>query len=157
MQSLTPTEMLNLILEKCRFLAQTFAPVRHRSKKGSFIPRHRRVLMRKRTKVRKQFIAQQNPVKKEALKTKLSAIELQLQESYRAQEHDEENKAIDKIKSNSKYFFSYAKRKSKIRAPVGPLKDQTGNMVSTPEGMAQILSEQYESAFSNPATILTSR
>ena len=153
LDSISPTEMISLILQKCSALAQQFAPQRRRAKKGSHIPRHRRILMRKRTKLRKQYRAQHNEARKEHLRAKLSIIECKLQDSYRSQESNEEAKAIDKIKSNSKYFFSYAKRRSKTRTPVGPLKDQWGNMISTPTEMANILSDQYESAFSNPVSI----
>ena len=32
-----------------------------------------------------------------------------------------EEKAIEAIKSNSKYFFSYVKAKSKVKTGIGPL------------------------------------
>ena len=150
LNGLTASEMLQSITDKCASIAQGHAPKRRRKKKGSFIPRHRRILMRKRTRIRKQFHAQSIPAKKEKLKAKLIGIERQLQDSYVSQEKYDEENAVNKIKTNSKYFFSYAKRKAKVHIPVGPLKDSIGNIVNTPTEMAEILFQQYKSAFSNP-------
>ena len=51
---------------------------------------------------------------------------------------------------NPKFFFSYAKRFSKLRSNIGPLKDENGNLKHEPEDMANILQSQYSSVFSNP-------
>ena len=159
LQPLNPTEILDILVSTCGSLAQMHAPKKVRKKpKSSQIPRHRRILMRKRTRIRKQYHAQAVPTKKRKIQSKLANIERRLQESYRSQEKHDEEKAINKIKSNSKYFFSYARRKAKIHTPIGPLTDSTGNLDSSPAGMAKILSQQYESAFSTPSnrTMVTS-
>ena len=61
-----------------------------------------------------------------------------------------EDKAVQAIKSNSKYFFSYAKKKSKIKMKIGPLLDQTGKLTQNKKEMSEILSQQYASVFSKP-------
>ena len=153
LQGLATSEMLKLITDKCASLAQRCAPKRRERGKGSFIPRHRRILMRKRTRLRKTFHAQSNPTRKAKTKAKLVNNERELQESYKSQEVYDEAKAVSKIKTNSKYFFSYAKRKAKIHTPVGPLKDSMGEIINTPAEMANTLSQQYKSAFSNPVVM----
>ena len=59
-------------------------------------------------------------------------------------------RAVKNIKANSKYFFDYAKSKSKVKVDVGPLIDQDGNLTSDPLSMSEILRRQFESVFSTP-------
>ena len=86
---------------------------------------------------------------------KLTEIELKMQESYKAQRENEENRAVSAIKTNSKYFYSYARKHQKTTIPVGPLNDSSGNLVSDPDGMAKVLAEQYNRAFSDPRAVPT--
>ena len=65
------------------------------------------------------------------------------------QEYQEKN-AINNIERNPKYFFSYAKRFSKIRTGIGPLIDACSALVTCPQKMAEILSQQYSRVFSTP-------
>ena len=60
-----------------------------------------------------------------------------------------EQKAIDKIKDNPSYFYSYVKKRSKKRCKVGPLKDSNGDIVSKPSEMADLLQKQFCSVFSS--------
>ena len=107
--------------------------------------------MRKRTRLRKQFLASSNENRHTTIRTQLVDIEQKLQESHAAQERHDESQAVDAIKKNPKFFYSFAKKRNKIRYPIGPLEDTNGNLSSDPADMANILSEQYRSAFSSPA------
>ena len=72
----------------------------------------------------------QNPhQKKHKLFDKLVTTEMELQKLRKQNKYFEESKAVGSIQENPKYFFSYAKRKSKIKTKVGPLlkKKQRGN------------------------------
>ena len=40
---------------------------------------------------------------------------------------------LEKIKTNPKAFYSYAKRKKKVKSRIGPLKDKEGNLHSDPK------------------------
>ena len=71
-------------------------------------------------------------------------IEKKLQQSYKQEHTDMEEKAIKPIKSNPKYFFTYAKKFSTVKSAVGPLLNATKELVSCPSKMADILSKQYE-------------
>jgi len=108
------------------------------------IPRDRRVLMRKRKKLKKKF--QSNKITH-----KLIDIELKLQNSYNKERNNQEIDATSKIKSNPKYFYSYAKRFSKPKPKVGPLIDPTTNQLTNDnQQMANILQEQYKTVFTDP-------
>ena len=56
---------------------------------------------------------------------------------------------MNKIKKNSKFFYLYAKKLSKVKNKIGPLLDKDV-LVTDPKKMADILSKQYSSVFSTP-------
>ena len=64
-----------------------------------------------------------------------------------------EAKAVDRIKTNPKYFYSYAKRFAKVKSTVAPLRDENGNLKTSPREKAEILQSQYCKVFSNPDSI----
>ena len=136
----------NAFLDKCiNVITENHVPSRM-SKKSTkiIIPRDRRVLMRKRLKLKKR-----KPTQK--IHQKLIDIELELQESYSNERTNQETTATSKIKSNPKYFYSYAKRFSKHKPKVGPLKDpKTNEMTNDSHKMANILQDQYTSVFTKP-------
>ena len=107
--------------------------------------------MRKRTRLRKKLYVSTNTEKNNSIKGKLTDIEQKLQESYTAEDSRNEERAVDAIKVNPKYFYSYAKKRSKIQTPIGPLEDSEGNLKCDPADMANVLSDQFKSAFSTPA------
>ena len=61
-----------------------------------------------------------------------------------------ELEAVETIKSNPKFFYSYAKRLSKSKSTVGPLKNSDGLLTNKAAEKAEILQQQYVSVFSNP-------
>ena len=64
-----------------------------------------------------------------------------------------EAKAVSTIKSNPRYFYSYAKRFAKMKSSVSPLRDQDGNLVNDPQQKAELLQAQYVKVFSNPEAV----
>ena len=104
--------------------------------------------MRKRTTLHKIYLTHST-----AIKGGCYTIERKLEEFYCSQEQHDETVAVNNIKSDSKYFFTYARKKAKLTVPIGPLEDSTRNLVSDPGEMAIILSNQYKSAFSSPAPV----
>ena len=59
-------------------------------------------------------------------------------------------KAIKAIKQNFKYFFSYAKKFSKIKSKVGPLLRDNGDYTSDSKEMVDLLQGQNQFVFSTP-------
>jgi len=145
-----PDEQYNAFLEKClEVLTANNLPLRKPPKKKTFIPRDRRILMRKRRKLKKR-----SPSNK--TKARLIDIELKLQNSYANERKTQELDAISKIKVNPKYFYSYAKRFSKTKPKVGPLMDPTTNQLTDNNTrMANILQDQYKSVFTKPKSMYT--
>ena len=58
-------------------------------------------------------------------KKKARQIEKELTKSYQQSQKDSEEKAVNSIKRNSKYFFSYAKKFSSVKSGIGPFIDAT--------------------------------
>ena len=56
---------------------------------------------------------------------------------------EEENKVINEIKSDSKAFYRYKKRKSFIRSKIGPFNIK-GRTIDNEAEVCAILSKQYE-------------
>ena len=118
------------------------------------IPRHRRTLMRRRTKVQKQLQNKKLSIKRRhKLKHELTDIELSLKSDYCSERTNQENSAIEAIKTNSKYFFSYAKKFSKVHTGIGPLTDKNSNTITCANEMAKMLSKQYASVWTTPSSI----
>ena len=63
---------------------------------------------------------------------------------------DEERRAVQNIKLNPRFFFSYAKRHAKCKSNIGPLLDLNKKLQQDPKIMANILQGQYTSVFSDP-------
>ena len=102
--------------------------------------RQRKILMRRRTKVEKLLAnnSNNNRARKEILE-----LEKAIKASHEIENRDIEKTAIDSIKSNSKAFFSYAKRKAVIRNSIGPLTTADGASTSDPQVMADTLQDQF--------------
>ena len=150
-KSLDPGQMLNRLIETCTEVAKKHVPLRKSNgKKKSKIPRIRRILMRRRSKVNKQLCSNISDARKNKLKAESQDIEKKLQESYRNEKSEMEHRAVTAIKKNSKYFFSYAKKFSTLSAGIGPLLDSAQKLISCPNKMADMLSAQYTSVFSTP-------
>lgn len=119
------------------------------SKNKSKIPRNRKLLMRRR---RKLNIKLQQPnlssTKRNSLTNALINIEKTILESLQHSHMYQESKAIDAIKKNSKYFYSYVNKLSKVKTKVGPLLTEHNDFTSDNKEMADILSQQFSSVFS---------
>ena len=133
-------------------IVPNYVPKRYNydNKKIRRIPRERRILMRKRSKLKAQYLKATLPTKSLRIREKLLNIEKQLQRSYRNLAESDEFKAIQAIKTNSKYFYSYAKKKSKIKTKIGPLEYAKKQYESDSAKMAEILQAQYVYVFAKP-------
>ena len=116
--------------------------------------RARNILRRRKRKVKAQVnaIKASNPsaVKLIRLRAELYDINQNINNSINKQIDYRQNLAIDRIKENPRYFYSYARENRKLLSNIGPLLNKDGELVDDPEKMANILQEQYASVFSDP-------
>ena len=82
------------------------------------------------------------------MKRQIEEIEEKIKKSHKDQQRRDEQQAIENIKQNTRYFFSYANKKLKTTSAVGPLISQNGTLTGEPKEMSEILRKQYESVFS---------
>ena len=94
-----------------------------------------------------------SPARKESLNKELIQAEVKLQKLYKQSNAYHEKKAVEAIKENVKYFYSYAKKKSKVKTKVGPLINKKTDKITTDSiEMADLLADQYDSVFSSPSS-----
>ena len=155
LDDLDPPNMVERFGEICLHICKTRVPERTNiNRKRSQIPRTRRILMRRRCKVNKQLTLVRSQTRRTKLEEEARDIEKKLQESHKQEHSDMEGKAVKSIKSNPKYFFTYAKKFSAVKSSVGPLLNAAKELISCPAKMADILSDQYNSVFSTPISPL---
>ena len=145
-----PVDKLDKYAKICESIAVKHTPKKKIAKLAgkSKIPRDRKILMRRRRKVVNQLAKHQTPTLRRKLSRELIEIEMKLQDSFILYNTIQENKAIESIKRNPKYFFTYVKKFSKNKPSVGPLLNADKQFVVDNKAMADILSEQYSSVFS---------
>ena len=118
-------------------------PYRKRYKSKFY--RERRALWRRRNRVLSKRTSENN---KEKL---LEEIEINIKKSHMAERLHNEHQAIDKISSNSKYFYTYANKSRKSKGKIGPLINKdTKEVISEPADIAESLQTQYCSVFTKP-------
>ena len=153
-RGLDTADMMNRFISVCLDIAQKWVPSNKRSSKNRSkaqrIPRYRRSLMRKRTRLNKKYVSARNEARRNALLTQLIDTEKQLSKSHEEQRDFEEKKAVENIKKNPKFFFTFGRKFSKVKTGVGPLLNIAEKLISAPSEMAELLSEQYSSVFSTP-------
>ena len=118
--------------------------------------RHKEALKRKkrRLKARLRAIEETYPTSPEIqkLKDSISLLCIEIRDAIDAHHNKMEAKAVATVKKNPRYFFSYAKKFSKLKSNVGPLRDCNNNLQNDPKEMADILQQQYVSVFSDPSS-----
>ena len=107
--------------------------------------------MRKRRKLSLKLEAATLDVQKGKLKSKLVKIELLLQASHNEASRRKEQLAVKAIKTNPRFFYSYAKQFSVTKTSIGPLLNESNEFTNSSCEMANILSKQYSSVFSTPS------
>ena len=113
------------------------------------IPRDRRILLRKKKKLNKKLLNTNSTDKKVELENHIKEIDKKLLESHGEENIVKEARALEKIKTNPKHFFTYAKKKLKTRSKVGPF-ELNGEKVDKLIDICIKLDEQYSSSFSHP-------
>ena len=130
------------------------SPPNARTRQSQQKDRHMNVLKRRRRKFNAKIAALRvvNPDSQNLpkLEEQVSLVAYDIKERIEEKLNFREKKAVDTIKDNQKYFYSYAKKFSKAKSTVGPLRSEEGNLISAAKEKAEILQKQYLTVFSNP-------
>lgn len=154
MKDLDTESQYDVLVTKCLETSKKHVPLRRPSKKTlsnkSNIPRDRKILMRKRTKLKKKLRNTSNTEVVTQTENKIISIEEKLKMSVELENDRKEMQAVSCIKTNPKYFYKYAANKSVVRANIGPLTDSDNRTISEPQEIVEELLLQYKSIFSSP-------
>ena len=128
-------------------------PVNSRKKKPQ--NRQKQVLKRKKRKLKARLRAlqehQPDSPRIQELSDSISLLCIDIRDAIDLELNNKELKAVATVKKNPRFFFSYAKKHSKLRSNVGPLRDSDEILQTNPKVMADILQQQYVSVFTDPA------
>ena len=106
--------------------------------------------MRKRSKLQKKIQRSTNHQTKENVLNLINEIENNLKSSINTEINPRETRAIASIMKIPKYFYKFVKNNLTIRAGIGLLQDEEGNLEPSNKKMSELLNEQYNSVFSTP-------
>ena len=117
-------------------------------------PKHVNALRRKRNRQKARLQAlidnDASPEHIRNVRNKVALLQYDIKEACVQKLEGKEQKAVEKIKKNPKYFYSYAKSLSKIKASINMLYDRNEEITTDPKKMANLLQEQFSSVFSDP-------
>ena len=149
-------QIYDILEEKITTVAEKYVPARKKSNTKRSIPRNRLKLIRKRKQINSRiniilYLKDSIDKKKlEKLRKRKEKIEEEMKVLLQEEMLQKEVDAIEHMKKNPRYFFSYVKKFNKTVNRIGPLKDTQGVLINDPEIKANILQEQYTKVFSNP-------
>ena len=141
-----PDEICNIFDDQVYKLVERYVPRKIPLNKSS-IPRDRKILMRKRSKLQKKLHSESDPNSMRIVQEILN-VEQKLKESHIIESNNKEKKAVANIKENPKYFYQYARSKSKLQTSIGPL-IENGIIIYDAKEKANVLLEQYCSVYSS--------
>ena len=110
--------------------------------------RERKTLMNKRAKLKKRLLCCPGSLNLENL---ILSIESDILNSHKSERLHEEEMAISKIKSDSNFFFRFAKKFSITNQDIGPFYNEHGDQITNKREISQLLLEQFSSVFSTPS------
>ena len=119
-----------------------------RGNKKTYVLKRRRRKMNAR--IRALEIANPNSQKLLRLKEEVALLCYNIQEGIIEKLDKKERSAVEAIKKNPKFFFSYAKQKQKTKSTIPVLRDEMGRLSSDPLTKAELLQRQYKKVFSDP-------
>ena len=135
------TQFLNVISDTC----QQFVPLKKgKSSRKSKSERECRAKFRRKTKLKKKLkdISGKNSPKRVKIEKEIYEIDKFIKDSFAHDLKVEEEKAIKAIKKNNKFFYSYAKKKSKTKVTIGPFMDNNNRVINDPHTMGDMLKTQ---------------
>ena len=146
-----PAVFTKTLLNICRQYVPTKRPRNSYGQRGR--PREVNALRRRRKRVQRSILlmgSQFEDPRYISLQSKLMDLNLQIKNAYHHDFDRREHAVIEKIKSNPKFFFSYAKSHSVVRSNIAMVKDKEGRTHVQPEHIANVLQNHFSSVYSDP-------
>ena len=126
-------------------ICQNVVP-QHRAKTTHISKHHRerKTLMKKRAKLKKRLKSCNRP---EIIQNLISSIESDILCSHKNERLHEEELAVSRIKTDSNFFFRFAKKFSITKQDIGPFYDGAGDLITDKSEISQLLLEQLVAFF----------
>ncbi|KAL5248617.1 hypothetical protein ACHWQZ_G017709 [Mnemiopsis leidyi] len=138
------------LLQLCEECCPRKKPPKNKARSSVRIPSRRKRKLQSQLKV-----ANNNPhsplTQLDSLKRKLALAHIDIRDAINQDFQHREEQAVEKVKNNPKYFYSYAKKFSKKKSNISLLFDKDGNIKSDPKDIANLLQNQFLSVFSDPS------
>ena len=150
--ALTVNDMTAFITDTVLRICTKFTPetTKVKKQKKNKIPKYNRYLMRRRTRINHRLEDLPPSPQREKLVAERYEIEQKIRNRHREKRKGQEAKATAAIKTNTKFFFSYANSLSKICTDIGPLISNVGNYITSAKSICESFKVQYESVFTTP-------
>ena len=139
------TGMYEAIHETLLEICKKNVPEKRNTPKNN-IPRDRRILMRKRSKLKKQVLNKTGH-QQDTCQAELRNIELQLLKSHEEEEKRNEEIAVSKIRLCPKYFYKYARSRCEVKSGIGPF-IINNKVIAEGKAKSDVLQSQYISVYS---------
>ena len=144
-------ELVRLVILQ---VSELYAPTKcfkSKSNRLSAYRRHRRTLNRKKRKLYKVLETKElTPLGIQNVKEKIVNIHDDIKDSFNEESRKSEQEAVNKIKEDPKYFYTWSKRKLKHKTNIGPHTVASGHLQHDEKIMSDLLQTQFCSVFSNP-------
>lgn len=145
-----PERLQTIVLEACKKHSPQKVPSksnRHSSHQRSY---HKLLRKKRKLKTRLDCLSVLKPSSPliNNLQLQINQLLLELKDLSYTKQQRAEQKAIDKIKTNPKYFYSYAKRLAKTKYGITQLFKDDKEVITNPKGIADTLQNQFSSTFS---------
>ena len=95
-------------------------------------------------------INDKNSPKRVKIEKEIYEIDKFIKDSFAHDLKMEEEKAIKVIKKSNKFYYSYAKKKSKTKITIGPFMDNNNKVINDPHTMGDMLKTRNKSVQSKP-------
>ena len=148
----SPTIAHSWLLTQVLPIMERLVPARKKGGGGrNKLHRRRKLIWRKLHKIQNKLHNSTSIMKLTRLLQDKQELESELKIMYMNHSRETEAKVLAGMKDNVNVFFSYAKKRQKTHAKVGPFLDpSTGELNLDPDYTAECLSDQYSSVFTQP-------
>ena len=139
------TTLLGICQEHCPLKRP---PKRQNSCKMRNLSRKKRRLQERLDRALSDPLSSPETIKR--LENSIALLHYEIRDTIVNERNFKEEVAVGKVKSNPKYFYSYAKQFARQKQSISMLFDEQKNICTDPKQIANILQNQFQSVFSNP-------
>ena len=148
-----PAVFTKTLLDICRQYVPTKSSRSRQGKMGR--PREVNALRRRRKRLKRRILllgGQADNPRHTDLQRKLTLLDLEIKTAYQREFDRREQAVIEKIKSNPKAFYSYAKSHSVVKCSIAMLRDEHERTYVKPQEIANVLQNYFSSVYSDPSS-----